>query len=415
MGKKNRKKKKGRTARQRSSSNDGCTDLLAKAWQSPTPASAIVAPELEEWLCHCGHTYRPPDNAGPCTVCSRERPLTTAAFKGKDVPNHWKHGFLLKQQIAITPLLRPGCIVRCPPGSSAPEGVYGVRMAYTKDVVDYPYSRILPMGTDGRACVWPLGATVRVIRGAHSGRTAIVVSALPEHGRQTIRICPRDWVDDCTTGGGMLGQTAQVRPRSLRMLNTGSDSEIPFLSTIQMWPKYPLHMAAKRGDLEVCKACIDQGCAVDEVDANQGFTALHAAAQGGHIPVLKLLLDHGAEPDTGTASGGDLYVAPHGGSTALCMAALEQHQDACAYLLKRGADVHARINNGCTLVHVGAQMGNVAIVNMALDAGADPTDPMDAGLLHVGPPYTLVIALCRRPSVYRGASGRGGGGGVRVC
>ena len=69
------------------------------------------------------------------------------------------------------------------------EGPFEVRLAYTGATRVVPASQLLAEGVDLAAHCIPLGATVKLTRaGEHTGRTGTVVSALPEKGRQCVRL-----------------------------------------------------------------------------------------------------------------------------------------------------------------------------------------------------------------------------------
>jgi ankyrin repeat protein len=55
----------------------------------------------------------------------------------------------------------------------------------------------------------------------------------------------------------------------------------------------PLHLAADRGHLEVCRLLLDWGAKLDTM-CGMKDTALHHAARFGHLPVVKLLVERGA-------------------------------------------------------------------------------------------------------------------------
>ena len=57
--------------------------------------------------------------------------------------------------------------------------------------------------------------------------------------------------------------------------------------------KFPLHAAAKAGDVGTMSQLLDDGAKVDEV-AN-GRTALSIACENGQVDAAKLLLDRGAD------------------------------------------------------------------------------------------------------------------------
>jgi len=58
--------------------------------------------------------------------------------------------------------------------------------------------------------------------------------------------------------------------------------------------------------------------------------------------------------------------------TPLHRAAEENHLEMVRFLIKYGADVNAKTNNGQTALHRTARWGNLEVLQALLDSGADP-------------------------------------------
>jgi ankyrin repeat protein len=102
----------------------------------------------------------------------------------------------------------------------------------------------------------------------------------------------------------------------------------------------PLHFAAFFGHPKAAKLLAERGADLEARSTNQQFALdaapLHSAAAAGRLEVCKVLLDAGA----------DVNAVQHGGYTALLDAAANQNEELVAFLLERGADKSARLDDG---------------------------------------------------------------------
>ena len=57
--------------------------------------------------------------------------------------------------------------------------------------------------------------------------------------------------------------------------------------------KFPLHAAAKKGNVKAIERLLDKGADVD--GAANGLTALFIACENGRVDAARVLLDHGAD------------------------------------------------------------------------------------------------------------------------
>jgi uncharacterized protein len=102
----------------------------------------------------------------------------------------------------------------------------------------------------------------------------------------------------------------------------------------------PLHFAAFFGHPKAAKLLAERGADLEARSTNQQFALdaapLHSAAAAGRLEVCKVLLDAGA----------DVNAVQHGGYTALLDAAANKNQELVDFLIQRGADKSARLDDG---------------------------------------------------------------------
>lgn len=120
----------------------------------------------------------------------------------------------------------------------------------------------------------------------------------------------------------------------------------------------PLHLAAQRGHLGICKSLIQAGADVHARTRPLDQTPLYLAAMEGHVEVLRCLVDAGAKINSSS----------RGGWTPLHGAARRGHTEAISFLISRGANLMAE-EKKCNLpIHFAARSGNLAAVSVLLSA-----------------------------------------------
>ncbi|MGG0731632.1 ankyrin repeat domain-containing protein [Bacillus paramycoides] len=108
----------------------------------------------------------------------------------------------------------------------------------------------------------------------------------------------------------------------------GNDKEIlNTMTTFGTW----LHVAAKKGHLEVVEYLINTGIDIEARGGTFDASALNLAAGEGHLEIVKYLIEAGAELDMSLAKRNPLFGAIYGG-----------HKEVAEFLVKKGIDISIR-------------------------------------------------------------------------
>ncbi len=102
-----------------------------------------------------------------------------------------------------------------------------------------------------------------------------------------------------------------------------------------------------------------------------GYSPLHLAAEFGRLEVARQLLGRGADPNA--VSMNELRATP------LHSAISAGHRDTASLLLALGAAPNSIQRGGVTALHLAAQRGDEAVVDMLLLRAADATRKTDEG------------------------------------
>ncbi len=123
----------------------------------------------------------------------------------------------------------------------------------------------------------------------------------------------------------------------------------------------PLHIAARRGGIEVAELLMQSGADVNAAEKSSE-SPLHWGAERGHAGVVKTLLDNGADPDARAGAYGE---------SPLHRAAWAGHSETARVLLDSGAGVNMKNWNGETPLHWACMgKGHARTVKLLIEKGA---------------------------------------------
>lgn len=123
----------------------------------------------------------------------------------------------------------------------------------------------------------------------------------------------------------------------------------------------PLMWAAANGRLDTLRLLLARGADVNRVSAN-GFTPLFFALKSGNPALPVAVLEAGGNPD---------HVGPEG-ATAAQLAIFQKDYAFAARMIERGADLTAFDRNGLTLLQAAVADNQPELVRLLLAKGADP-------------------------------------------
>ncbi|MGM0454082.1 MAG: ankyrin repeat domain-containing protein [Thermodesulfobacteriota bacterium] len=143
-------------------------------------------------------------------------------------------------------------------------------------------------------------------------------------------------------------------------------------------------MAAASGGHEAAAAhLIDNGAELEVTDQN-GFSALHLAVQGGHADLVDLLIDKGApvdfSDDEKNKEASDYFPDDKKNTRAPLFLAIDNNKTAIAKkLVTNGAAIDATDSGGNTALHAAAGQANHELVALLIREGADVSAKNDQG------------------------------------
>ncbi|KAH7324188.1 ankyrin repeat-containing domain protein [Stachybotrys elegans] len=132
---------------------------------------------------------------------------------------------------------------------------------------------------------------------------------------------------------------------------------------LDSWDNQPLHWAAAKGHLKVCKRLLEKGADINNGRETKVWTPLHMAASEGRVETdaAKLLLERGADP-TLTAEDEEPPVA---------IAILRGYEDLVEQLLQRGGYENLGSKDYVSALGAAASTGSIKIVQRLLNLDHD--------------------------------------------
>ena len=152
------------------------------------------------------------------------------------------------------------------------------------------------------------------------------------------------------------------------LLDHGADSNAETRRGLKLLHQVSFGMYECQEDgVRIAELLLTHGAEVDARNKDH-WTPLHIACQNGKLEIVHLLLDNGAEVNAETVDGlKPLHSLSYGEYRSQ-----EDGVRVAQLLLERGADVNTRRNDHRTPLHVASYYGNIEIVRLLLDHGADP-------------------------------------------
>lgn len=122
-------------------------------------------------------------------------------------------------------------------------------------------------------------------------------------------------------------------------------------------------LCASMGRIEAVRALLDAGADIDAASPSLGFNALLNAADKGNLTLMHLLIKRGADVEARISSG----------ATPLMLAARNGHSKAVIFLLANGSQADVANKTGVTALIFAAIFGDEEAVQALLNAGANPS------------------------------------------
>ena len=142
-----------------------------------------------------------------------------------------------------------------------------------------------------------------------------------------------------------------------------SGQKVAAANLIALGADLDIHDAAASGRLDRVKELVERDPSLANAVSAEGFPAMGLAAYLGHEEVVEYLIAKGADVN---------FSAPSTGFTALTGAVSQRHGRIADLLVRKGADVNHVYEGTLTPLLVATSHGDIDLVRLLLDRGADP-------------------------------------------
>lgn len=216
----------------------------------------------------------------------------------------------------------------------------------------------------------------------HEGVSALIVASAFCRGEVASLLLQNGSMPDTKNVNGvtpLLISAAKCDPEiAFLLLKAGADPDIETSTTFKLEDGLtvykgtaPLLAAADTGRMETVRLLMENGANINKGNS-AGVTPLIAAAAEKHADVVETLIAHGAELNRKSTIGFKIRgKMSYKGSSALLAAADAGDLKSVTLLVKNGADVNIKTENGITALMAAAAKDHYQIVKILLDNGAD--------------------------------------------
>lgn len=162
-----------------------------------------------------------------------------------------------------------------------------------------------------------------------------------------------------------MGPVSHIRSHARQILT----SQLPAsTAVVPRWTA--LHSAAEQHQIETTADLVSSGASINAISQYSGYTPLHAAIAHANSDIVQHLLDNGADPSITTRLGLNIiHLAVSSGNIKMVERCIELSQ----HIGSRDA-IRAQSSNGVTPLKMAVGAGDMEIVSLLLETGADPDE-----------------------------------------